>query len=135
VEGWAVYSNAMMLRAGYLNLDSELQMTFDKQMLRVLGNTILDIRMHAGAMTDAEALEFLRKQTFQEEQEARGKVLRAKLGAIQLTTYYTGFREWMRLRQDAEGKGGAAFSARDFHVKALEAGALPMPALRRVLGL
>lgn len=135
VEGWAVYSNAMMLRAGYLDNDPELQLTFDKQMLRVLGNTILDVKLHTGSMSDEEAIEFMRKQTFQEEREAQGKLLRAKLGAVQLTTYFAGYREWMKLREDAEKKAGGSFSAREFHVRALEAGALPMPVLRRVLGL
>ncbi len=125
----------MMLRAGYLERSPELQMTFDKQMLRVLGNTILDIGMHTQNWSDSEALEFLRTQTFQEVQEARGKLLRAKLGAIQLCTYYAGYREWMRLRNDAEKKAGAAFVPGEFHANALRAGALPVSVLRPLLGL
>jgi uncharacterized protein (DUF885 family) len=133
IEGWAVYSNAVMLREGYLNRDPALQLTFDKQMLRVIANAILDIRFHQGKLSDEEALELMRKQTFQEEREAANKLVRAKLSSTQLPTYFVGYRAWENLRAEAEKRAGAGFSPRTFHTRALEAGALPMPTLRALL--
>jgi uncharacterized protein (DUF885 family) len=110
-----------------------LQLTFDKQMLRVIANAILDIRFHQGKLSDEEALELMRKQTFQEEREAANKLVRAKLSSTQLPTYFVGYRAWENLRAEAEKRAGAGFSPRTFHTRALEAGALPMPTLRALL--
>ncbi|MGH9647117.1 MAG: DUF885 domain-containing protein, partial [Bryobacteraceae bacterium] len=57
VEGWAVYAQQMMSDEGYLNGDKALWLTFYKQILRVLANTILDIRLQTMGMTDQEALD------------------------------------------------------------------------------
>jgi uncharacterized protein (DUF885 family) len=74
-------------------------------------------------------------RTFQEKEEATAKYQRARLSACQLPTYFAGYRAWKGLRAAAERKDGAKFNAGEFHRKALEAGALPMPVLMRLLGL
>src|SRR6202022_1465598 len=72
-EGWAVYTQQMMTDEGYLNNDPALWMTFNKQILRVLANTILDIRLQTMGMTDQEALDLMIKETYQEKEEATAK--------------------------------------------------------------
>jgi len=135
VEGWAVYSTEAMLDAGYLNKDPELRLTFQKQLLRAIANTILDIKMHTKGMTDAEAMKLMTERTFQEKQEAEAKLQRAKLSSCQLPTYFAGYRAWKALRAALKEQQGEKFDAGLFHRKALEAGALPMETLSRVLGL
>jgi uncharacterized protein (DUF885 family) len=72
-------------------------------------------------------------QCFQEKEEATGKLQRAKLSSVQLPTYFTGWREWWRIRRAVEAKQGASFRLAAFHERALKAGAVPMPSLERVL--
>ncbi len=135
VEGWAVYATDVMIDAGYLGNSPEMQMTFMKQLLRAIANTILDIRLHTRKMTREEALDLMVTKTFQEQEEAVAKWQRAQLSACQLPTYYAGYKEWKQLRADVEARQGTQFSASAFHEKALRAGALPVKAIRTLFGL
>lgn len=132
VEGWAMYATEAMLDAGYLNRSPELRLTFLKQMLRAIANAILDIRLHTKGMTADEAMALMTTQTFQEREEAEAKWRRAQLSSCQLPTYYTGYREFKRLREALERRPD--FSLKEFHERVLNAGALPMRTLGELLG-
>lgn len=135
VEGWAVYATDLMVREGYLNRDPELELTHAKQLLRAVANAILDIRLHTMQMSDEEAMELMTKRTFQEREEAEAKLRRAKLSSCQLPTYFVGFQAWKRLRAAAEKQGGGQFRPGEFHGRALSFGALPLPAVAKILGI
>ena len=132
VEGWAVYATDFMLETGYLNHSPELRLTFLKHQLRVLANTILDVRLHTKSMTDQQALDLMINDGFQEREEATGKLQRAKLSSAQLPTYYVGWRDWKRLRSRVQTEKGAAYSLKGFHESALREGAVPLPVLSRL---
>ncbi len=132
-EGWAIYSTQMMLEEGYLNRDPGLKLTFLKQQLRMIANAILDIELHNGRMTDAEALRLMTEDTFQETEEATAKLQRAKLSSVQLVTYFAGWRDHMRMREIYRGVKGGAFRLADYHKAVLEAGGLPTPAVCRLI--
>ncbi|MCC6588857.1 MAG: DUF885 domain-containing protein [Bryobacterales bacterium] len=133
VEGWAVYATDVMVEQGYLDNDPAFHLTWLKQYLRAVANTILDIRLHTLNMTDDEAMELMLNQTFQEKEEATAKLQRAKLSSVQLPTYFTGYRAWKRLKSKMQGRG--YFNLSEFHQQALKTGAVPMPALERILGV
>jgi uncharacterized protein (DUF885 family) len=133
VEGWAVYTEQMMLDEGYLNDPPELRLTLLKEMLRVLANTILDVRLQTMGMTDQEALDLMEKETFQEAEEATAKLQRAKLSSCQLPTYFVGWRDWLRVRDAYRQLRGPAYSVREFHDRALKEGCVPLPVLARLL--
>ena len=133
VEGWAVYATKLTIEHGYLDNDPELLLTWHKQYLRAVANAILDVRMQTGKMTDEQAMDLMVNQTFQENEEATAKLQRVKLSSTQLPTYFTGYRAWMRLREKVKQQQGAAFDLARFHEQALSAGAVPMPALERII--
>jgi len=135
IEGWAVYSTEMMLDEGYLNGSPELRLTFLKQVLRLLANAVLDVKLHTGGMTDEQAIELMVKKCFQETEEATAKLQRAKLSSCQLPTYYVGWRGWQQMRRDYQAKLGGAFKIGEFHANALKPGSVPLPAARRLLGM
>ena len=60
VEGWAVYAQQLMAEQGYLSDSPGYALTLQKQLLRVLANTILDVRLQTLRMTDQEAEDALR---------------------------------------------------------------------------
>jgi len=134
IEGWAVYATETMLDEGYLDSDPQLRLTFQKQQLRMIANTILDIRLHTMAMTDEEAMDLMINQTFQEKEEASAKLTRAKLSSTQLCTYFTGWRLWRQLREKVQRGRGTGFNLAAFHEEALKAGAVPMAMLERLVG-
>ena len=134
-EGWAVYATDMMLQQGYLNNSPELQLTFLKQQLRMIANTILDVRMQTMSMTDEEAMSLMLDRTFQEKEEATAKLQRAKLSSTQLPTYYAGYRDWLRVRTEDETRRGSAFTLSSFHEKALRFGTVPMRVLASLMAV
>src|SRR5581483_6440078 len=134
VEGWAVYTQQLMSEAGYMNGDPGYRMTLYKQLLRVISNAILDIRLQTMNMTDQQAMDLMTDKTYQENEEATLKLKRAKLSSCQLPMYFVGWRAWLQTRQQAEAKEGASFKLAQFHERALKEGAVPMPELGKLLG-
>jgi len=135
IEGWAVYATEMMLDEGYLDGSPELRLTFLKQVLRLLANAVLDIRLHSAGMSDEQAMELMVQRCFQETEEAAAKLQRAMLCSCQLPTYYAGWQGWQQLRRDYQAKLGGDFKLAEFHRQALKPGAVPIQTLRRLLGL
>ena len=62
IEGWAVYCEQMMAEQGYGG--SEVKMQQLKMRLRAIANAILDQSIHAGNMTEKEAMDLMMKETF-----------------------------------------------------------------------
>jgi uncharacterized protein (DUF885 family) len=133
VEGWAVYAQQLMAEQGYLGDTPGYRLTLQKQLLRVLANTILDVRLQTMGMTDQQALDLMTKSTYQEMEEATAKLQRAKLSSCQLPTYYAGYKGWLAVRAHYQSKHGAAFSLKQFHESALKEGEVPLPVLDTLL--
>lgn len=126
VEGWAVYTERMMLEAGYGNNSPELWLMYYKWNLRTVCNTILDHSVHVLDMNEDQALDLLMRQAFQQEAEARGKYRRAVLTQVQLSSYFTGFADIMQLRDEVRKAEGNAFSLKRFHEEFLSFGSAPV---------
>ena len=125
-EGWAVYTEQMMLDQGFGQGDLGLRLHQLKFYLRAVVNAILDHKMHAGAMTDAEALDLLMNRAFQTEGEAIGKIIRAKQTSCQLSTYFVGRMAFYRLRQSIQRTLGDRFDLSRYHQAVLAHGTLPV---------
>jgi uncharacterized protein (DUF885 family) len=128
VEGWAVYGEWLMAEKGFGGPRVKLER--QKMVLRLAANAILDHDIHAGTMEEKDALALMEGEAFQEEGEAVGKWARARLSSAQLTTYFYGFSEFMKLRKAAEGKPG--FSERAYHDRLLSWGAPGMRFVREL---
>ena len=134
VEGWAVYTERMMLDQGFGGGDLRLRLQQMKFYLRAVLNAILDHRMHCDGMTDAQAMDLLVGRGFQTEGEALGKVTRAKLSSCQLSTYFVGRLAFHRLRQTVQRAQGDAFRLGRFHEGVLSHGSLPVTYLPELCG-
>lgn len=151
-EGWAVYTEQVMLDQGFGKVglppglgdpafqdvanrgkyrlgnknDLALRLHQLKFYLRAVINAILDHKMHCDGMTDEQALELLTKRAFQSEGEAVGKVIRAKQSSCQLSTYFVGRMAFYRLRQQVQREQGDKFDLGRYHEAALAHGTLPV---------
>jgi len=125
-EGWAVYTEQMMLDQGFGNGDLSLRLHQLKFYLRAVINAILDHRMHCEQMTDAEALKLLVEGGFQTEGEALGKIVRAKQSSCQLSTYFVGRMAFYRLRTQVSRELGDKFDLGRYHEAVLDHGTLPV---------
>jgi uncharacterized protein (DUF885 family) len=130
VEGWGFYVQQLMSDEGYLDGSKELRLTFLKQALRALANTILDVRLHTMGMTDQQALDLMINDAYQEREEATAKLQRAQLSSCQLPTYYAG---WLAARERFKQQRGSSYSLREFHERALKESAVPLPVLSVLL--
>jgi uncharacterized protein (DUF885 family) len=134
-EGWAVYTEQMMLDQGYGDGDLALRLNQLKFYLRAVINAILDHHMHCRGMTDDQAKDLLMNRGFQSEGEALGKIQRAKLSSVQLSTYFVGRMAFYRLRQKVQRQLGTAFHLGRYHEDVLQHGSIPVKYLPELMGL
>ncbi len=126
IEGWAVYTEQMMLDQGYGNGDLALRLNQLKFYLRAVANAILDHKMHCTDISDDEALAFLVNEAYQSEGEARLKIVRAKQSSVQLSTYFVGRMAHYRLRQEIQRELGDEFELGRYHEAVLDHGSVPV---------
>ncbi|HEY6911035.1 MAG TPA: DUF885 domain-containing protein [Myxococcales bacterium] len=133
IEGWATYAEQVMADAGYGGPEVHIQQL--KMRLRFILNAILDQKIHAGGMTEKEAVALMTDEGFQEEGEAVGKWKRAQLTSTQLSQYYVGNLELSDLRAAWQKKHGNYPTLRAFHDAVLGQGAPPPRYVRERMGL
>lgn len=132
VEGWAVYTELMMLENGYKNSD-EMWLMYYKWNLRSTCNAILDIAVHTKDMSREEAMDLLTRQAFQQQAEAEGKWNRVTLTQVQLCSYFTGFTEIVELREAVKKREGKNFKLKDFHSRFLSYGSAPVTYIKEMM--
>lgn len=133
VEGWAVYTERMMLEEGYGDFEPEMWLMYYKWNLRVIANTLLDYSIQVKGMTEDEAIRLMTEEAFQQTAEAEGKWRRATLSQVQLTSYYSGYREIYDFREELKEKQGEQFDLKAFHEKFLSYGSAPVKYVRQLM--
>jgi uncharacterized protein (DUF885 family) len=132
VEGWAHYTEQMMVDEGVGGADPRLRLAQLQEALLRATRYVAGIRMHTRGMTLAQAIELFQKQGMQSHAVAE---MEAKRGTEDPTyLYYTwGKLQILKLRDEYKQKQGAQFSLRKFHDAFLAEGAIPLPLMRRAL--
>ena len=133
IEGWAVYAEQFMAEAGYGGPEVKMQQL--KMRLRVICNAIIDQSIHAGNMSEQEALDVMMKEGFQQEGEAVAKWKRARLSSSQLSTYFVGVTEHLALREQAKARDGAKFDLKKYNDTVMSFGSPPVKYVREMMGL
>ena len=131
IEGWAVYTEQVMVEQGYGGPEVKMQQL--KMRLRAIANAVLDQSIHAGNMTEQQAMDLMMKETFQEEGEAVAKWKRGRLSSSQLSTYFVGVTEHLDLRAAAQKKPG--FDLRKYNDQVISYGSPPVKYVRELMGL
>jgi uncharacterized protein (DUF885 family) len=130
IEGWAVYSETMMVENGWANRAPEMQLIHDKLKLRELGNVIIDYRMQCLDSSKESIMSFLVKECFQTKSQAEEKYHRATLSQVQLCSYFAGSSAILALREEYKSKLGNKYSLKDFHENFLKYGSSPVKYIR-----
>jgi uncharacterized protein (DUF885 family) len=126
IEGWAVYTEKMMLENGYGNNDPAMWLMYYKWNLRSTCNTIIDYSIQVNNMQKESVIDLLTKEAFQQQAEAEGKWKRATLTQVQLCSYFTGFTEIVDLREAIKIKEKEQFDLKKFHETFLSFGSAPV---------
>jgi uncharacterized protein (DUF885 family) len=133
-EGWAVYTEEVMATHGYPGEGDPraVRMQQLKMQLRTIINAILDARVHAHGMTEAEAMALMTGRGYQEEGEAAGKWRRALLTSAQLSTYYVGYSEISDLARELRAANPGQ-PEQEVHDRMLAHGSPPVRLLRTLV--
>jgi uncharacterized protein (DUF885 family) len=132
-EGWAVYTESVLMNEGYLDNDPLFHLVRYKFYLRAVANAILDQGVHVDVWTEQQAMDLMVRTTFQQEREAAGKWRRAQLTSAQLPTYFVGVQEHFDLRKAMEEKLGKDFRQKAYHDQVLSYGAPPVRFVRAMM--
>ncbi|HEU0011324.1 MAG TPA: DUF885 domain-containing protein [Verrucomicrobiae bacterium] len=144
VEGWAHYTEQMILDAGFgPNMPSRVPQSddlktakyrlaqSDEALLR-LCRLCVAIKMHCQGMTVDEATKFFQDNCYYEQKPARQEAIRGAYDPEYL--YYTlGKLQILKLRRDYEKQEGANYSLKKFHDECLRHGMPPIRLLREVM--
>src|SRR5215475_3893573 len=133
IEGWAVYCEQMMAEQGYGGPVVKMQQL--KMRLRTIANAILDQSIHAGNMSEKQAMDLMTKEAFQQEGEAVAKWKRARLTSAQLSTYFVGATEHLDLRAAEQKKLGRKFDLKKYNDQVISYGSPPVKYVRELMGL
>ena len=133
-EGWAVYTEELMTSHGYPGAGDPraVRMQQLKMQLRTIINAILDARVHAHGMTEAEAMALMTGRGYQEEGEAAGKWRRALITSAQLSTYYVGYSEISDLARELRAADPGQ-PEQEIHDRMLAHGSPPVRLLRTLV--
>jgi uncharacterized protein (DUF885 family) len=132
IEGWAVYTELMMLESGYKNSD-EMWLMYYKWNLRTTCNMILDYSVHTKEMSLEDAMHLLMVEAFQQQAEAEGKWKRVTLSQVQLSSYFTGYTEIYSFREMLKKEQKDAFNLKEFHEKFLSYGSAPVKYIKGLM--
>mgnify|MGYP000019895580 FL=1 len=133
IEGWAVYSERMMLESGYGGGTPEMWLMWCKWNLRSVTNTILDYSVHVLGMSRDDAIKLLAHEAFQSQEEASGKWRRVQLSSVQLASYFSGYSQIYDFREQLKQEQGEAFKLKAFHEQLLSYGSAPVKLIRELM--
>jgi len=139
IEGWASYIATQLVDEGFTIYPDQpygyelQQMTDRKLILRSIINAIIDIRLHTRDWPEEEAVKMMLEQGFQEQGEAQGKLNRAKMGYVQLTSYFAGHHAILGILDEYKRKKGDQFSYKEFNERLVGAGSPPFFAIREFM--
>jgi uncharacterized protein (DUF885 family) len=129
-EGWAHYTEQMMLDEGYGNHDPKLRLG---QLLDALLRNcrfIVGIEMHTGKMTLQQGREFFVNEGFQVVPVAEVEAKRATSDPTYLY-YNLGKLQILKLREDYRTMQGDKFTLQEFHDRFMRQGSVPMKIIRK----
>lgn len=133
-EGWAHYSEQMMIEQGLSKGDAKVRLAQINDALLRDCRLIGSIKMHTGQITLAQDTDFLEKQCFQSPAVAPGE---AKRGTSDpgYYSYALGKLEILKLRADAMKQEGAKFNLTKFHDQFMNSGLVPVSIIRKEMGV
>jgi uncharacterized protein (DUF885 family) len=135
VEGWAHYTEQMMIDEGFGDGDAKLRLAQLSEALLRDCRFIVGIKLHTEGWTVEQGAKFFHEACFQENANAFQEARRGAYNPTYL--YYTlGKLQFLKLRDDvkaARAAKGQAFSLQEFHDSIMREGPLPLKLLRTIL--
>jgi uncharacterized protein (DUF885 family) len=126
VEGWALYTEEMLMRTGFYPENSVAQ----GQILRLsryrAARVGVDVNLHTGKWTFEQAVKYFMEAGGLDRESAEGEAAGAASEPTQKITYMVGKWQILRLLGKYRQKEGANFRLGAFHDALLANGSLPL---------
>ena len=132
VEGWAHYTEQMMMEAGFRRDDPTLKLGQLAEALIRLGRFIVSIRLHVEDWSVDQGMRFFRDECFMEESGARREAERGTFDPTYMV-YSVGKLMLLKLRRDYKEQQGAKYSQRAFHDQLLGNGTATFGVQRQLM--
>lgn len=139
IEGWAHYTEQMMLDEGYGGGDPRLRLAQIQDALLRAGRFVVALRMHTDAagpgarpMTVAEGTAYFQQQALQTRKVAEMEALRGTQDPLYMV-YTWGKLEILRLRDQVKTARGGGYALKSFHDDLLRYGRGPLSLIRAAL--
>ena len=133
IEGWALYTEEMLMRTGFYPDNSAAQ----GQILRLsryrAARIGVDVNLHTGKWTFDQAVNYFMEAGGLDREAAVGEAAGAASYPSQKITYITGKWQIMRLLGKYRDKRGASFQLGQFHDDLLKNGSLPLSIVEWIL--
>src|SRR5208282_2596983 len=131
-EGWALYSEQMMLDEGLHNGDPKYRLAQLQMALMRACRYLAGIKMHTKGMTVEQAEAFFQTNAYLTPHNAEVESFRGTEDPGYLR-YQLGKLMILKLREDVRHKQGAQFDLGKFHDAFLQQGAIPIKLIRRAM--
>jgi len=132
IEGWAHYTEQMMIEAGFGKGDPAIHLGQLAEALVRLARFVVAIRLHCEDLSVEQGMRIFRDEAFLEEGTARREAERGTFDPSYLV-YAVGKLMLLKLRQDYRDEQGEKYSLKRFHDTVLAQGNAPFWAHRRLL--
>jgi uncharacterized protein (DUF885 family) len=132
VEGWAHYTEQMMVEAGFRRNDHTFKLGQLAEALIRLGRFIVSIRLHVQDWSVEQGMRFFRDECFMEESSARREAERGTFDPTYLV-YSVGKLMLLKLRRDYKEQVGAKYTQRAFHDQLLGNGTATFAVHRQLM--
>ncbi len=132
VEGWALYAEQLAAENGF-EADPLDRLGFLQAQLLRAARLVVDTGLHWKRWSREQAIDYMSRHTAEPDVDAVIETERYSVWPGQACGYMVGMLKILELRERARAKLGPKFDLRLFHDTVLEAGALPMPLLERVV--
>ncbi len=132
-EGWALYTEEMLLREGLYRRDS----ASEGQILRLsryrAARIGVDVNLHTGRWTFDQGVNYFMEGGGLDKEAATGEAAGAATDPTQKITYITGKWQIMRLLGKYRDRKGSSFRLGQFHDDLLAHGTLPLSVIEWIL--
>ena len=144
VEGWAHYTEQMMLDEGFggpkkapgseeeLQREAKYRMAQASEALLRLCRLCVSVKMHTQNMSVDEGTKFFQENCYYQEKPARAEAMRGTFDYGYLN-YTLGKLQILKLRDDYKAQAAEEFSLEKFHDEVLKHGMPPIRLLREIL--
>ncbi|AKJ04982.1 uncharacterized protein (DUF885 family) [Archangium gephyra] len=134
-EGWGLYTEQMMLEAGYGGTGvtaDKLKLNQLALYLQRLARYMVGLSLHTRGMTYEQAVRFFEEEAYMTRINAEREARRGTSDPTYLV-YALGKKMILELREEAKARWGKDFTLRRFHDAVVSYGYPPVPVVRRLM--